>query len=85
MSRSQKELEELYQKVTARARTDKAFLGEMKRDLKGTMEKVAGHPLPGDLRLSYIEKDSGFGALYSVPDFTQGELDMSILNNGREA
>ena len=81
MSLSQKELEELYQKVNEMAKKDAAFFKELKKDFRGTMEKLAGRPLPDELKLTYIEKDNNFGATYTLPDFAKGELDVSMLNN----
>ena len=80
MSWTQKELEELYQKLNKALAEDPAFREKARRDPRAAAEELAGRPLEEGFRLNYIEQDAGFGDTYVLPDFVGEELDPRELD-----
>ncbi|MGN0710406.1 MAG: hypothetical protein ACI4LO_01505 [Anaerovoracaceae bacterium] len=82
MKWTQEKLEELYKKVNERGMSDPEFKEKILKDPKGALEEVAGCSLPDDiLGVKYIEKENGYANTYVVPDFAQGEIDMTELKS----
>ena len=79
MDWTQKELEELYQKVNQRALEDAEFRKELQADAHAAIEKVAGRKLPKGFRLETIETDLSYNRTFVAPDFAPGELNIQNL------
>ena len=81
MSWTQKELEELYQKVNQLASTDADFRKEMQENAHAAIERVAGRNLPEGFRLETIETDLSYNRTFVAPDFAPGELNLRELKS----
>lgn len=81
MSWTQKELEELYQKVNQLASTDADFRKEMQENAHAAIERVAGRTLPEGFRLETIETDLSYNRTFVAPDFAPGELNLRDLKS----
>lgn len=79
MEWTQKELEELYQRVNKLGASDADFRKELMADPHAAIEKIAGRELPEGFRLKFIENDPSYNATYLVPDFTPDELNLKAL------
>lgn len=80
MSWTQKELEELYQKINKALKEDPDFREKARRDAKAAVEELAGRPLEEGFRLNFIEQDAGYGDTYVLPEFVGEELDPRELD-----
>lgn len=85
MDWTQKELEELYQKINQRALEDAEFRKELMADAHTAIEKVAGRKLPEGFRLETIETDLSYNRTFVAPDFAPGELDLQNLKTDAES
>ena len=78
---TQKELEEVYQKILARAKDDPAFLQEVREKGKAALEEVAGRKLPEGFQLQFVDGESNYANAYVLPDFTGDEIDLGQLKS----
>ena len=88
MSWTQKELEELYQKINRAVAEDPDFLPKAKKDPKAAVEELAGRPLEEGFRLNFIEQDSSYGDTYVLPEFVGEELapgELDAIAGGKSA
>lgn len=81
MDWSQKELEELYQKVNQLASTDADFRKELQENAHAAIERIAGKKLPEGFRLETIETDLSYNRTFVAPDFAPGELNLRDLKS----
>ena len=81
MKWTQQELEAMYREMERRVIGDPGFRERFQKDPRAVMEEVAGRELHEDLNLKLIEKDGGYAAVYIVPDFVQGEVDRSEIDD----
>lgn len=81
MSWTQKKLEELYQEINRRLKTDPEFAEKLRKDSRKTLEELAGQPLPEGFSLKFVEKDDNYGQTYVLPDFAGEEIDISDLDD----
>lgn len=56
------------QEVLAKAALDRDFRAGLLTDPRTTLEKMAGRPLPENLRVKFIEKDGDCDAMFVLPD-----------------
>lgn len=80
MSRTQKELEALYQKINKALAEDPAFREKVQKDARAAVEELAGRPLEEGFRLDFIEQDARYGETYVLPDFVGQELEPHELD-----
>ena len=63
------------QDVLSKSALDSEFRAGLLTDPRATLEKMAGAPLPENLRVKFIEKDSDCDAMFVLPDpIAQDEL-----------
>jgi hypothetical protein len=77
MSASAEELR-VIDSLTTRATTDEAFRKQLLADPRGSIEQIAGHPLPSDFNIKFIEKDANVDALIVLPDLVAQHSDLSV-------
>ncbi len=70
---TEKELEELFGKMTQKSMTDAEFRKEVLEDATKALEKLAGKPLPEGASLKCIEKDPNYQTTLVLPDFIDEE------------
>ena len=80
MSWTQKELEELYQKVDRALAEDPSFREKARKDARAAVEELAGRSLEEGFCLDFIEQNAGYGDTYVLPDFVGAELDVHELD-----
>lgn len=68
-------LNDRVQEVLSKAALDGEFRAGLLTDPRTTLEKMAGRPLPENIRVKFIEKDSDCDAMFVLPDpINQDEL-----------
>lgn len=60
-------------KMIQRAMTDEDFRRKLLADPNGTLEELAGKPLPAGYRLKVLENDPAYTATYVLPDLVKKE------------
>ena len=59
---------ERVQEVLSKSALDSEFRAGLLTDPRATLEKMAGEPLPDNLRVKFIEKDGDCDAMFVLPD-----------------
>ncbi len=78
---TQEEIDATYQKIQAKAATDKDFRQKVLSNPKEAIKEVSGKEVPEDIKLNVIENEPGVDQTFVLPDFVGEELSDEQLDN----
>lgn len=81
MSWTNEEINEIYEKVMQKARTDEEFRQELLVNPNQAIAKLTNKALPDGFAVKVLENDPNYNATFVLPDLSTGELDLDDLDN----